>query len=47
VPENARVVVDARPARSVHHDVVDTIKAFAATARRRRIEVEVHGLPAV
>jgi MFS superfamily sulfate permease-like transporter len=46
IPENGRVVVDARPAKSVHHDVVDAIKAFAATARRRRIEVEVHGLPA-
>lgn len=46
IPENGRVVVDARPAKSVHHDVVDAIKAFAATARRRRIDVEVHGLPA-
>ena len=27
-------------------DVVDAIKGFAATARRRRIDVEVHGLPA-
>ncbi|MFO0613363.1 MAG: SulP family inorganic anion transporter [Polyangiaceae bacterium] len=44
VPANARVVVDAEGARSVHRDVREIVRDFQARAAQRSVEVEVRGL---
>lgn len=44
VPPNARVVVDAEGARSVHRDVRQAVKDFVQRARDRQVDVEVRGL---
>lgn len=44
VPPNARVVVDAENARSVHRDVREIVRDFQRKAAQRSVEVEVRGL---
>jgi MFS superfamily sulfate permease-like transporter len=47
IPPQARVVVDAEEATSVHKDVEEAIRNFRDTAPRRSVEVEVRGLAGV
>ncbi|MFO0551644.1 MAG: SulP family inorganic anion transporter [Polyangiaceae bacterium] len=44
IPPEARVVVDAEGATSVHRDVHETIRSFLRSAPKRAVEVEVRGL---
>jgi MFS superfamily sulfate permease-like transporter len=44
IPENTHVVVDARRAGSVDHDITEAICRFRESARERNIQVEIRGL---
>ena len=41
LPENSKVIIDTRPAKNIHPDVVEICDDFQSNAGNKNIEVEI------